>query len=90
MNDHERKTTMSIDDEIVGRMKALTLADARNRVQPILEEKATTIWEQCCEYEGRKPTDPYVRISPDNPHRGRLDEVIRTAAEMNVRISVRS
>ena len=27
---------MSIDDEIAGRMKALTLADARTRVQPIL------------------------------------------------------
>jgi hypothetical protein len=79
---------MNIDDEIAEQIRDMVHADARERIQKILQEKATAAWAKVCDWEGKKPTDPFVLVSPDNPHRGTLDEIIRTAQEMSVRISV--
>ena len=79
---------MNIDDLIVDRLKAITLTDAKERAKTVLEKQAIEAWSRICEWEGRAPADPFVRVSPENPHRGRLDDVIRKANEMGVAIDV--
>ena len=80
---------MNIDDLIVDRLKAITLTDAKQRAKTVLEKQATEAWSRICEWEGKAATDPFVRVSPENPHRGTLDDVIRKGSEMGVAIDVR-
>ena len=81
---------MNIDDILVDQIKAICVTDGRQRVQSILQRQATETWDEVCRWEGKKPTDLFVRVSPDNPHRRRLDDIMRKAVEMDVRINVRS
>jgi len=75
---------------LIERLKAMNMNDAKLKAQEVLQRKAEVLWEQVCSWEGKKTSDPFVRISPDNPHRRRLDDIMRKAVELGVKVDVRS
>lgn len=79
----------SIDDEIVDRIKAICLDDAKEKIREILQRQATEIWGEICEWEGKAPDAIFVKVSPENPHRRTLDDVMRKAIEIGVEVRVR-
>ena len=74
---------------LIERLKEINMNDAKMKAQEILQRKAEVLWEQVCSWEGKKTSDPFVRISPDNPHRRALDDIMRKANEIGVTINVR-
>lgn len=74
---------------LIERLKAMNMAEARRQAQEVLQRQAEVLWEQVCSWEGKKTSDPFVIISPDNPHRRRFDDIIRKGVELGVKIRVR-
>lgn len=80
---------MNIDDKIVNRIKSICITDAKEKAREVLQRQAETIWSEFCEFEGKAPDALVVQVSPDNPHRRRLDDVMRKAIEIGVEVRVR-
>ena len=74
---------------LIERLKAMNMAEARRQAQEVLQRQAKVLWEQVCSWEGKKTNDPFVIISPDNPYRQRFDDIIRKGVELDIRINVR-
>ena len=80
---------MSIDDILVDRIKAICITDAKEKAREILQGQATEAWAMVCEWEGKAADALFVKVSPENPHRRTLDDVMRKAIEIGVEVRVR-
>jgi len=81
---------MSIDDILVDRIKAICITDAKEQAREILQNQATEAWARVCQWEGKAADALFVKVSPENPHRRTLDDVMRKAIELDVKINVHS
>ena len=78
-----------MNDRLREQLQGLSIAEMKRLMAVAMNRRAAKIWREAQEWETADPT-PLTRISAENPHRQRFNDILLQAKRVGVKIDIQA